>query len=347
MEGIQQDSFGTTSDGRGVERYTLTNRNGVTARVITLGATLVELHVPDRDGELADVVLGFDSVGAYEANVPHFGTTTGRVANRIALGRFTLDGVDYELAINGPPHHLHGGHVGFGKVLWTGAPLDLADGPAVRFGYDSPDGDEGYPGRLAATVVYTLTHDNALRIQYEATTSKPTLVNLTNHSYFNLAGAGSGTISEHVLTLHSDLYAAPDETGLPTGEILSVAGTPLDFREPASVGSRLGQVGHGFDHNYVLRRPGGDRPELFAEVHHPGTGRVMQVLTTEPGVQFYTGNFLDGIPGKGGAVHEQYGALCLETQHFPDAVNKPHFPPVILRPGAVYRQITEHHFSAC
>ncbi len=341
-----QESFGTTSDGKIVERFTLTNKNGTIARFITLGATLTELHVRDRGGELADVVLGFDSIADYETNIPYIGCIAGRVANRIAAGRFTLDGVDYQLAVNYGSHHVHGGIKGLNKVLWQAESTEHPAGPAVRFTYLSPDGEEGYPGNLALAVTYVLTEDDALRIEYEATTDRATPVNLTNHAYFNLSGAASGPVLDHVLTLRAATYTVPDDTGLPTGEIRPVSGTPLDFAQPVAIGARIAQLAGGYDHNYVLDHGGGDTPELSAEVYDPRSGRLMQLLTTEPGVQFYSGNFLDGVKGKFNAVYEKHHGFCLETQHFPDSVNKPHFPSTILRPGETYRQVTMYRFSS-
>ena len=344
VDEVVKDGFGKTSDGQTVERFTLTNKSGTMARVIAYGATLIELQVKDRDGNLGDVVLGFDNFGQYEKESPYFGCTTGRVANRIAGGRFTLDGVEYELAVNNGPNHLHGGLKGLDKVIWEGEQVEREDGPAVRFSYLSADGDEGYPGNLSIGVTYVLTQDDELRIEYEATTDRATPVNLTNHSYFNLACAGD--VLGHILTLHAGFFTEPDETLIPTGRILPVAGTPLDFTRPAVVGGRIARIDiGGYDHNYVIDRKEGEDLALTAEVYEPGSGRVMELLTTEPGVQFYSGNFLDGLKGKGGAVYEKHYGLCLETQHFPDSINQPDFPSVVLRPGETYRQVTVHRFS--
>ena len=343
MNGLERDTFGTTGDGQPVERFTLTNGNGAVLRLITLGATVTELQVPDSAGELSDIVLGFDDVPGYEANVPYFGCTVGRVANRIANGRFTLDGVEYQLAINEPPSvHLHGGDVGYNKRVWQAEAADRAEGPAVRFTYVSPDNEEAYPGELSIAVVYTLTQADGVRIEYQAQADRPTPVNLTNHSYFNLSGHAAGTIYEHLLHLR----ARQVTDSAPPGALVSVAGTPLDFTQAHAIGERLDQVEGGYDHNYVLDHGLCDAPELSAQVCDPASGRVMDVYTTEPGVQLYTGNFLDGVPGKEGAVYRQHAGLCLETQHFPDSVNHPEYPSVILRPGQTYRQVTEYRFAA-
>jgi aldose 1-epimerase len=301
---------------------------------------------------MADVALGFDKLHGYLDKSPFFGCVAGRVANRIARGRFTLDGKDYSLFVNNGPNALHGGKKGFDKKVWTATPESTASGAAtLRLAYRSPDGEEGYPGNLDAKVSYTVTRD-ALRIDYEATTDKPTLVNLTNHSYFNLAGQGSGTILDHVVLIEADQYTPVDDTLIPTGELKSVKGTPFDFTTPTAIGARIKEVGGkpvGYDHNYVLRQPRGDaaHPALAVRVRDPKSGRVMEMLTTEPGVQFYTGNFLDGtVTGKGGATYPQYGGFCLEAQHFPDSIHHPNFPPVVLRPGQTYRQTTVYKFSA-
>jgi len=343
MEPVASDVFGCLADGRPVERFTLDNDLGMVARVMTYGATLVDLLVPDRDGVPGDVVLGFDEFARYPADSPYFGCTVGRVANRIAGARFTLDGADFRLAANDGNNHLHGGQVGFDKVLWTAAVQSGAAGQSVRFSYRSPAGEEGYPGNLDVSVTYTLTGDGVLRLDYAATTDEPTLVNLTNHSYFNLACSGS--VLGHILTLHASRYTEPDAELTPTGRILPVAGTPLDFRRPAMLGGRIGRLaGGGYDHNYVIDRAADDLA-LCAEVYEPCSGRAMDVYTSEPGVQLYSGNFLNGLAGKGGRAYQRHAALCLETQHFPDAIHHPDFPSVVLRPGETYRQVTEYRFS--
>jgi len=344
--GVEKTEFGKLSDGTVVDMYTLTNANGLVAKIITYGAIVTELHVPDKNGTLGDVVLGFDNLDQYVKGHPYFGAIVGRVANRIALGKFTLNGKDYTLAVNNSPNHLHGGVKGFDKVVWKAEPTRSKDGPAVKLTYRSPDGEEGYPGNLDVTVVYTLTNKNALRIEYTATTDQDTPVNLTNHSYFNLAGQGD--IGSHELLLNADRYTPTDDTLIPTGEIKPVKGTPLDFTTAHPIGDHLAEVGgdpKGYDHNYVLNG-GGKNLTLAARVYEPTTGRVLEMYTTEPGVQLYTGNFLDGtLTGKGGIVYKQHSAFCLEAQHFPDSVNHPDFPSVILKPGKIYRQRTEYVFS--
>ena len=349
---LQKDAFGKTKDGTSVEIYTLTNRNGLVARVMTLGATLVEMHVPDRDGNLADVTQGFDDVAGYESpDNGYFGCTTGRVANRIAKGRFILDGKEYALAINNEPNHLHGGvERALSKVVWEAKPKKTSAGPAVELTYTSPDGEEGYPGALTVEVTYTLTNKDELRIDYVATTDKATPINLTNHAYWNLGGAGSGTVLDHELKIAAYNYTATDDTLIPTGEIAAVKGTPLDFTTPKPVGKDIGELLDtawlGYDHNFVLKNGPSDKPEFAARLRDPDSGRVMEVWTTEPGIQLYSGNFLEGAKGKGGRTYEKRGALCLECQHFPDSVNHPEFPNTILRPGETYRQTTMHKFSA-
>jgi len=345
---IQKTAFGKTKDGEAVDLFTLANSNGMKAKVMTYGAILTELDVPDRDGKLGNVVLGFNDLDSYLKRHPHFGATTGRVANRIAKGKFTLDGKEYTLAVNNGPNSLHGGLKGFDKVVWKAEPKETSDAVAVQFTYLSLDGEENYPGNLTTLVTYTLTNDNELQIDYKATTDKATPVNLTNHTYFNLAGPESGDILGHELTLEADQYTPADDTLIPTGEIRSVKGTPLDFTKPATIGSRIAQVADktgGYDHNFVLRGKG-EKLALAARAYEPKTGRVMEMYTTEPGVQLYTANFLDGkLKGKGGVVYKKHQAFCLEAQHFPDSVNQPKFPSVILRPGETYKQATLYKFS--
>ncbi len=340
--------FGLTSDQREITVYTLTNTRGMRARVITLGATLTELWVPDRDGELADVVLGYDSVAPYEENPSYFGCTTGRVCNRIANGRFSLDGTEYQLATNNGDNHLHGGGPrALHRVVWDATPVQHAAGEAVRFTYTSADGEEGYPGNLSVAVTYVLT-EAGLRLEYEAHTDRATPVNLTHHSYFNLAGAGRGNILDHTLRIAAARYTPTDAGLVPTGEIRSVADSAFDFRRPTPIGARIAGVEGGYDLNYVLDRadPDGEGLALAAEAHHPGSGRVLTIHTTEPGVQFYSGNFLDGsLVGKHGGGYPRHAGFCLEPQHFPDAVNQPAFPSVILAPGDVYRQISVYRFG--
>lgn len=318
--------------------------------VLNYGAIIRALRVPDHAGNVDDVVLGFDCLSAYLRPHPYIGTVIGRYANRIGGARFVLDGRTYELTANDGLDHLHGGLKGFDKVLWEAAPFTNGNEAGVRFTYVSPDGEEGYPGTLRATVTYTLAESNALVIDYEATTDKPTVVNLTQHTYFNLAGRGD--ILNHELQIFADFYTPVDERLIPTGEICPVAGTPLDFRTPHRIGARIDagheqlRRSHGYDHNFVLRHTERGALELAARVYEPVTGRVMRVYTTEPGIQFYSGNCLDGsLTGKGGMVYSRHTGFCLETQHFPDAPNKTHFPSPVLRPGAIYRSRTVYAFD--
>ncbi|MEI8293383.1 MAG: aldose epimerase family protein [bacterium] len=347
-EPVTVKPFGKTPDGQKVELFTLTNKNGMQVSLSNYGAMVVDLLVPDRKGQLADVSLGFDTLKPYFTKSPYFGCIAGRYANRIAEGKFTLDGKTYQLATNDGPNHLHGGVKGFDKKVWSAEVVRGAN-PSVRFKLVSPDGDEGYPGKLTSTVTYTLTPNNDLRISYEANTDKPTVINLTNHTYFNLAGAGNGSILGHQLLIAADRYTPVDKTLIPTGELKSVRNTPMDFRKPMPIGSRIKEVGGkpvGYDHNYVFNKlPFVCRP-LAAEVYEPKSGRVMKVYTDQPGIQFYSGNFLDGtIHGKGGKVYNQYDGFCLETQRFPDSPNKPQFPSVVLRPGQTYKTTTVYSFS--
>ncbi len=340
--------FGKTPDGTAVDQYELSNGR-MTVKVITYGAIVTEIHVPDREGKRADVVLGFDTLEGYLGDHPYFGAIVGRFANRIARGRFTLDGREYTLAVNNGPNSLHGGLKGFDKKVWAAEDVSGPDGPAIRLSYLSPDGEEGYPGNLTVRVTYTLTADNGLKIDYKATTDQATPINLTNHSYFNLAGPASGKILDHELMLAADRYTPVDETLIPTGEIRPVEGTPLDFTKPTAIGARINEIGGdptGYDHNYVLRGGSAKTPALAARVVEPESGRVLEAFTTEPGMQFYTGNFLDGsIRGKGGVVYGQHQAFCLEAQHFPDSVHHANFPSSILRPGEEYTQTTIYKFS--
>jgi aldose 1-epimerase len=347
---VDKTKFGTTKDGQAVDLYTLTNANGIVARVMTYGALLTELHVPDRTGQMADVVLGFKTLEAYESGHPYFGATIGRVANRIAKGKFRLDGREYTLATNNGPNHLHGGVRGFDKRVWKAQTVPATGGAAVKFTYTSVDMEEGYPGTLTATVVYTLTNSNELKFDYTATTDKATPINLTNHSYFNLAGEGAGTILDHELVIMADRYTPVDDTLIPTGEIASVRGTVMDFNRSTPIGARIAQVPGpapgGYDHNYVLTHGGGVLA-MSATVREPASGRVLDVLTSEPGVQLYTGNFLDGtLTGKAGVAYKQHFGFCLETQHFPDAINHPNFASVVLQPGKTFKSSTVYRFSA-
>jgi len=340
------DPFGQTTDGQEVSIYTLTSSKGFRARITNFGATLVSLHVPDRDGSLGDVVLGFDTLEGYVNQTAYLGSTVGRYANRIARGKFTLDGTEYTLATNNGPNHLHGGLKGFDKRVWeTQEAVAAEDDAWVKMTYLSPDGEEGYPGSLRCTVTYTLTNGDELRINYEAETDKKTVLNLTNHSYWNLAGQGNGDILGHELLIHAEKFTLIDQELIPNGIIASVHDMPLDFTRPRTIGSRLRQTASGFDHNYVLGGAVGEMKPC-AQVRDPGSGRVMDIHTTEPGVQLYTGNFLDGsIVGKGGAAYDKHAAFCLETQHYPDSPNKPQFPSVVLEPGQKFTSRTVHKFS--
>jgi aldose 1-epimerase len=345
---IKTEPFGQTPDEQAVDLVTMTNPNGIEARIMTFGGIIVSMKTPDRNGKLGDVVLGFDKLDGYTREHPYFGAIIGRYGNRIGAGKFTLDGVEYKLAVNNGPNHLHGGIKGFDKVVWKIEDAKTTGDEAIlRLGYLSKDGEEGYPGDLKCTVTYTLTADNELKMRYEARTDKPTVLNLTNHSYWNLAGQGTGDVLGHELVLNADRYTPVDEGLIPTGELKSVKDTPMDFTKPKAIGSRIKQVDiGGYDHNFVLNGQTGQM-KLCAKVYEPKSGRTMEIRTTEPGVQFYTGNFLDGaLTGKDGKVYQKHYAFCLETQHFPDSPNKPDFPSVVLRPGEKYDITTVHKFSA-
>jgi aldose 1-epimerase len=348
---ISRADFGDMPDGTPADLYTLTNVNGLVVKITTYGGAIVSLLVPDRDGNLGDVVLGFDALDDYIAQSSYFGCITGRYANRIGGARFTLNGVEYVLAQNDGENHLHGGIKGLDKVVWDAKPRDGDDGPELELVYVSKDGEENYPGSLSIKVVYVLSNDDELRIDYRATTDKDTIVNLTNHTYVNLVDGGAGDILDHELMIAADRFTPIDKTLIPTGELRSVQSTPLDFRQSTPIGSRIDQgdeqlgYGGGYDHNFVLNSEGGDLA-LAARVHEPATGRVMEVYTTEPGVQLYTGNFLDGsLVGKGGVRYGKRSGLCLETQHFPDSPNKPGFPSTVLQVGETYRTTTVFKFS--
>jgi aldose 1-epimerase len=342
----QREIFGKTKDGQPVEIFTLTNSHGLKARVMTWGATLVSMQTPDRAGKLADITLGFDTLDGWLGAHPFFGSTAGRYANRIAKGKFTLDGKEYALATNNGANHLHGGIKGFDKKNWSAELMPGANG--VRFSLTSPDGDEGYPGTLRANVTYTLTEDDGLRIDYEATTDKPTVLNLTNHAYWNLAGAGTGDILGHELTLHASKFTPVDDGSIPTGKIEPVAGGPMDFTKAKAIGKEIAQLAGtpgGYDHNFVIDKTEARALSPAAELYDPKSGRVMKISTIEPGVQFYTGNYLDGtVTGKGGKVYKKNFGVCLETQHFPDSPNQKAFPSTVLRPGETYRSQTEYRF---
>jgi aldose 1-epimerase len=350
---MQKRVFGTTEDGKAVELYLLTNANGMAAAIANYGGALVSLKVPDRAGRLADVVLGYDNLDGYIKDKAFLGVLVGRYANRIAHGKFTLNGTTYTVSKNDGENSLHGGAKGFGKRVWTAKDVSGAAGEALELSYVSKDGEEGYPGALSAKVVYTLTDRNELKIDYTATSDKDTVVNLTQHSYFNLAGQGNGDILGHQLLLQADRFTPVDQTLIPTGELLSVSGTPLDFTKATPIGARIDQdhtqlkFGQGYDHNWVLKDGTAGGLSLAAEVYEPGSGRVLQVLTTQPGIQFYSGNFLDGsIRGKEGKVYNRRYGFCLETQHFPDSPNHPTFPSTVLKPGQQYRSTTVFKFSA-
>ena len=345
------EHFGTTPEGEDVQIYTLTNAGGVEARITDYGGIVVSLKVHDRDGVLGDVVLGYDTLDDYVKDNPFFGTITGRYANRITAGRFTLDGKTYQLATNLPPNHLHGGEKGFDKVVWGAEPFADEKGAGLILTYVSVDGEEGYPGTLNAKVTYTLTDGNAFRIDYEATTDKPTIVNLTNHSYFNLKDGGQSSMLDHVMMLNADHFTPTDKTQVPTGEIRKVEGTPFDFRQATPIGARIDQedeqlkFGFGYDHNFVLNQSD-EALWLAARVHELTSGRIMEIFTSEPGVQFYSGNFLDGsIIGKEGIAYQHRAGFCPETQHYPDSPNKDNFPSTVLNPGETYRTTTVHKFS--
>ncbi|WP_445223486.1 aldose epimerase family protein [Catalinimonas locisalis] len=347
---IPKESFGTGPNGEAVDIYTLTNQDGMEAKITNYGGIVTSLKVKDADGNLDDVVLGFDNLQAYVDNNPYFGALVGRYGNRIAKGKFTIDGTTYQLDTNNMGNHLHGGLKGFDKVVWSAESQQSEDGQQLVLTYTSPDGDQGYPGKLETKVTYTLTNDNVLRIEYEATTDKKTVVNLTNHSYFNLTGDPTQTVLNHEVMINADQFIPVDETLIPTGELAAVAGTPFDFSELKPIGQQIDEdsneqikYGMGYDHCWVLDKEG---MGLAARVHEPTTGRVMEVYTTEPGVQFYTGNFLNGsVTGKEGITYAKRTAFCLETEHFPDSPNQPNFPSVELAPGETYSTTTEYRFS--
>lgn len=348
---MTKTTFGETQDGQGVDLYTLTNRNGMEVAITNYGGRVASLLAPDRAGKVADIVLGFDDLKGYLEKNPYFGALVGRYANRIANGEFKLNGVDYHVPRNDGPNSLHGGLRGFDKKVWTARDVSKQD-PSLELTYLSKDGEEGYPGNLSVKVVYTLTGNNELKLDYTATTDKDTVLNLTNHSYFNLAGQGNGDILKHQLLLNADRFTPINSTLIPTGELRSVEGTPFDFRKPTAIGARINndneqlKFGKGYDHNFVLNHSGHGLV-LAARVTEPESGRVMEVLTTQPGVQLYTGNFLDGtIRGKGGKVYGYRSALCLETQHFPNSPNQPNFPSAELKPGQTYHEITVYKVSA-
>lgn len=346
---IEKSSFGELPDGTAIDIYTLRNAHGVEARIMTYGGIVVSLRTPDRNGTFGDVVLGYETLDGYLGYSPYFGALIGRYGNRIAKGKFTLDGHEYSLALNNGPNLLHGGNKGFDKVVWRATPKVTTNGPALQLDYLSKDGEEGFPGNLSVTAIYTLTEDNSLRIDFTATTDKDTICNLTQHSYFNLRH--SSDILGHEYYFNADKFTPVDATLIPTGELRPVDGTPFDFRQPTPIRERIKltdeqlKIARGYDQNFVLNKPPGQLG-LAARVYDPETGRVLEVSTTEPGIQFYTGNFLDGhIIGKGGWTYEKHNGFCIEPQHFPDSPNHPEFPSVVLRVGDTYKQTTIYHFS--
>ncbi len=346
---IIKEAYGQV-DGKDVDIYTLTNKNNLEMKVTNYGCTVTSLIVPDKDGNLDDIVLGFKTVDQYVKESPYFGCAVGRFGNRIALGKFSIDGTDYTLATNNGANHLHGGLKGFDKVIWNAEPKETDDGPAIMFTHVSKDMDEGYPGNLNVTIIYTLTDDNEFKIEYSATTDKATHCNLTHHTYFNLAGDDAGDILGHELTVTADHYTPVDAGLIPTGELETVKGTPFDFTSPHVIGERIGVLKEGvenggYDHNFCLNNKDGS-VALAAKVYDPKTGRIMEISTTEPAIQFYSGNFLDGtLVGKTDSKYQQHDGFCLETQHFPDAPNQPTFPTTLLKPGETYGHIIIHKFS--
>lgn len=359
LDSVEHSTFGTLPDGREADLYRIVNANGVEMEVTNYGGIITSLRTPDAEGQFDDIVLGFDSLDGYLSDAymksnPYFGALIGRYGNRIAGGSFELDGKTYELATNNGPNHLHGGDKGFNRVLWKAEPFENEAGAGLILTYTSADGEEGYPGKLDVKVVYTLTNNNELAIDYEATTTKATPVNLTQHSYFNLEGEGTGKILDHQLMINADAFTPVDKTLIPTGEIRPVEGTPFDFTEPTAIGERIGNdnqqlaFGQGYDHNFVLNRTSGSSEELVlaARVTEPDSGRVMEVSTTEPGIQFYAGNFLDGtLTGKSGNAYGHRSGFALETQHYPDSPNQEKFPSTILEPGQTYQTRTVYTFT--
>jgi aldose 1-epimerase len=342
---IRKEHFGRTPDGTAVDLYTLTNESGMTVKITNYGGIVTSIVTLDQSGSPGDVVLGFDALEDYLEESPYFGAIVGRYGNRIAKGKFTLDGQEYTLATNNGPNHLHGGVKGFDKVVWEAEEVRVEGGVGLRLTYTSPDGEEGYPGTLTSTVTYTLTGDNNLRIDYDARTDKKTPVNLTNHSYFNLAAGEEDNALQHELTIYADRYTVVDKTAIPTGELREVEGTPMDFRQATAIGARIEQVEGGYDHNYVLTNQE-ERLALAATAYDPTSGRYLEMYTTQPGVQFYSGNFLNGsLTGKGNIVYTKHYGFCLEAQHFPDSPNQPDFPSTILSPGEIYYHTTIYKFS--
>jgi aldose 1-epimerase len=343
---VHEEPCGESPDGQKISQFVMSNRNGMRVKVLNWGGIITTVEAPDRRDKSANVTLGFSDLNSYFQNAPYFGGICGRYANRISGAKFTLDGQEYPLFANIPPNALHGGKESFIKKVWQARTVEKPEVVGVELTYVSPDGEEGYPGTLTTTVTYSLNDDNELGIEYEATTDKPTVLNLTNHAYWNLSGVGTPSALDHVLTLMSDEYVDIDENAIPTGKFTPVAGTCMDFTNPEKIGARIDQTvngGGGYDHCYVVRGGGKGKLVPVAKVFDPDSGRVMEVLSTEPGVQLYTGNFLKGTPETGNA--QKQGAFCLETQHFPDSPNRPEFPSTVLRPGETYRQTTIHRFS--
>ena len=350
---MEKKVFGTTADGKTADLYTLKNKNGMQVSITNFGATVVSIMAPDKAGKAADVALGYDDLAGYELNKNYLGVLVGRYGNRIAHGKFSIDGTEYTLAKNNGDNSLHGGIKGFNKALWKAKDVSKGGEAAVEMKYVSKDGEEGYPGNLSVTVIYTLTNKNELKIDYSATTDKKTVVNLTNHTYFNLAGQGNGDILKQELMIDADTFTPVDAGLIPTGELKKVEDTPFDFRKPTAIGARIDasdeqiKLGGGYDHNFVVNRKAATGLSLAAQVSDPASGRTMEVWTTEPGVQFYTGNFLDGsFKGKGGITYQKRTAFCLETQHFPDSPNHPSFPTTLLKPGERYHTTTVYKFEA-
>ena len=349
---ITQADFGKTPDGTQVEIYTLKNSKGAEAHILTYGGIVQSLYMPDKNGKMGDIVLGFDNLGGYLTNSPYFGALIGRYGNRIGGGQFTLEGKTYDLPKNDHGNTLHGGLKGFDKVIWTARPMETSEGPALILTYLSKDGEQGFPGNLMVTAIYTLTDNNELKLQFSATTDKPTVVNLTHHSYFNLAGQGDSSILDEIVYINANEVTPVDSKLIPTGKFEDVTGTPFDFRKPTAIGARIDdpdkvlQYGPGYDHNWVINKPAGQFG-LMARVTDPDSGRVMEVWSDEPGLQFYAGNFLDGtIVGKGGKVYPRRSAFCMEPQHYPDSPNKANFPSTELKPGQTYHNTIVYKFSA-
>jgi Galactose mutarotase and related enzymes len=341
--------YGKTKSGKPINLYALRNANGMEVDIINYGAIVTSIRVPDRNGKVEDVTLGYDTLAGWEKGTSYFGSVVGRYGNRIAKGKFTLDGKTYSLPINNGPNSLHGGKLGFNQRVWSAKPIERPGAVGVELTYVSPDGEQGYPGTLTTVVTYTLNNKNELGIEYKLTTDAPTVANVTNHTYFNLRGEGNGNILGHEMQILADAYTPTDDTLIPTGEIASVTGTPMDFRKPTPIGARINEkfaaliAGGGYDHNYVLNGSGFRK---VVKVSEPESGRVMEVYTDQPGVQFYSGNFLDNEPGRGGKVYPYRSGFCLETQHFPDSPNQPNFPSTVLRPGETFTSKTVYKFSA-